>query len=238
MIYLVDNKKVNIPVENPPYDKGSEGKVYKIGNYIYKIYYPEMLNENYGSKERHHKYFLTVPTSQIILPDQTIYTTEGDYIGYRTPYISGNKKQKTGITKLPKQEFIKNLQVLESDFDLLSEHYVLAADVSPVNYIFNKRNHTMNVIDPGRYRHHCFDDLTSYKRQNRKQYEHLIELLLYIDFMEYKPVNSKRKILELRHYLNEIRRETDQKESEFWQERLEGFESVDEYAKSLKKYIK
>ena len=236
MEYYMNGKIINLPTEEEPFGIGSEGKVYKKGKYAYKIYYPEMLNENHGNKEFFHNYLLTIPTKQIILPDQKIYTLDGEYIGYRTILIPGNKRKKTGITKLPIKTFIKNLEILEEDFDTLSHHYVLAADVSPVNYIFNKNKSEMTIIDPGRYRHHCLTD--SYKKLNDLQLESLIELLLYMDSIEYKTLNSKKKLIELRHFLKEEKRKKNCKYSEFFKEKEEQYETAEEYMKSLKKYIK
>lgn len=238
MDYYVEGNKVSLPTDQEPFCKGSEGKIYKKGNYAYKIYYKEMLNENYGNKEKFHQYFLTIPTKQIILPDKLIYTEDGEYIGYRTKMISGSKNKKTGIIRLPKSSFINNLKVLENDFNLLSNNYVLSADVSPVNYIFNKKDDTMNVIDPGRYRHHCLEKIDDYKRQNDKQLIHLIDLLLYLDLLEYKPIKTKRKIQELKDYIIQKRKKKDLSYSEFFEEELANYENAEEYAKSLTKYIK
>ena len=238
MIYFIDGKKVDIKTEEKPFDKGSEGKIYKKGKYTYKIYYPRMLDESYGNKENFHKFLLTIPTKQIILPKQLIYTEKGEYIGYKAPYISGGRGKNTGITKLSSQEFIKNLQILEKDFNSLSQNHVLAADITPMNYIFDKRKKTMTIIDPGRYRHHCLKENTQYQKFNDNQLKKLIELLLYIDFIEYKPIKSKRKIIELKHYIENLLKQKNIPYSEFFEKELTNYENIEEYAKSLGKYIK
>ena len=238
MIYVVNNNEIDIPILKKPFGKGSEGQVYKIGDTLYKIYYPGALKESYGNKESHHKYLMPIQTKQIILPTHPIYTQDGNYVGYTTPVISGNQKKKTGITQIPSTEFIKNLQVLENDFDILTQNYVLAADVSTVNYIFNSENNTMNIIDPGRYRHHTLERKENYQIQNDAQLRNLIFLLLYLDFIEYKPVGSKRKEQELKDLINRKLKLSNQKLSSFFKDELKPFETVDEYAKSLKKYIK
>ena len=238
MIYLIDGKKENIPVEEKPFGQGSEGKIYKKGKYTYKIYFKNMLNEGHGQKENFHKYLLTIPTKQIILPDKMIYSEDGAYQGYRTPLIPGSKRKKTGITLFDSKILIKNLQTLEKDFQTLSSNFVLVSDITPINYILNKKNNTMNIIDPGKYRHHCLDHSNTYISQNDSQLENLIELLLYLDFIEYKPINSKRKIQELKEYLKAIKRKEGGRYSEFFEEKLQNFENINEYAKSLIKYIK
>ena len=236
MVYIIDGKEIDISTDKP-YGKGSEGLVYKKGNYAYKIYYKEMLNESGCNKENNHKYLLSIPTKQVILPDKAIFSTTGEYVGYRAPLITGAKRKHFGITKLPKEQLIKNLQILEDDFKLLSDNYVVAADVTPINYICTGDTKTMNIIDPGRYRHHCLPDKDSYKKQNNKQLESLIELLLYLDFQEYKPINTKRKIQELKELIKSLKKEKNYSYREFF-ESITNHETIDEYAKSLKKYIK
>lgn len=237
MIYLKNDKEINISEEEKPYGEGSEGKIYKKGNYIYKIYFPNMLNESHGNKEKFHQYLIRIPTKQVILPDEMLYSKEGIYQGYRTPFIPGAKRKKTGITQLDSKTFIKNLQILEQDFNILSNNYILVADISPINYIFNAKNSTMNIIDPGRYRHHCLKDLQAYHRQNNEQLNKLIELLLYLDFIEYKPLKSKKEIQKLKLYLEHLKKKESCCYSELFTKRLKNFENVDEYVKSLKKYI-
>ncbi len=238
MIYYVGEEEKNIPVEKEPYSKGSEGKIYKCGKEVYKIYYENALNEGYGNKENSHQYLLTVPTKQIILPEKLIYTTDRKYKGYSCRLIPGAKRKQTGITQLPSILFIKNLKILETDFDVLSEHYVLAQDVTPVNYILNRVTNEMTIIDPGRYKHHCLSTPDSYRSLNNNQLDSLITLLLYLDFIEYKPMNTKRKIQVLRDYIEKLKRKEDCRYSEFFEEQLKDFETVHEYAKSLKRYIK
>ena len=149
---IVNQKKINIPIDKKPFGEGSEGKVYKINEEIYKIYHQGALNEGYGNKQNFHSYLIGIDTKQIILPDALIWDLECKYLGYKTKLVKGKQKDKTGITKIPSEQFIKNLQILENDIKVLSEKHVLMADTSPINYIFNNENNTMNIIDPGRYR--------------------------------------------------------------------------------------
>ena len=107
-----------------------------------------------------------------------------------------------------------------------------------MNYIFDKRKKTMTIIDPGRYRHHCLKENTQYQKFNDNQLKKLIELLLYIDFIEYKPIKSKRKIIELKHYIENLLKQKNIPYSEFFEKELTNYENIEEYAKSLGKYIK
>lgn len=236
MLCIVDGKQINIETNKKCFDKGSEGQVYKIDNSIYKIYYPNMINEGFGNKFNHHKYMLMIDTKQIVLPESIIYDLEGNYLGYKTKYIEGDLKNKTGITKMPSQTFIKNLEVLEEDFETLTNNYVLAADVSPINYIYNKNENTMNVIDPGRYKVHTNNLISFYRKQNTAQLNYLIELLLFQDFIAYKPIGSKRKSIILKNKIKISHK--DEPYSEYFKRELKNHENVDSYAKSLGKYIK
>ena len=236
MEYKILENRINIPTEKKPYNKGSEGQVYKIDNEIYKIYYTNMINEGYGSKEKHHTRLLSIPTKQVILPTELIYTLTDTYAGYKTGFVEGNQKKKTGITQMPSKKFIHNLQVLESDFNLLTENYILVADASPVNYIYDELSQTMNVIDPGRYKSNWTLLKSSCQKQNDIQLKYLINLLLYLDFIEYKPVGTKRKAALLRDRIKTQAQETSY--SEFFSKELENFETVHQYAKSLERYIK
>ena len=118
---IVNQKKINIPIDKKPFGEGSEGKVYKINEEIYKIYHQGALNEGYGNKQNFHSYLIGIDTKQIILPDALIWDLESKYLGYKTKLVKGKQKDKTGIIKIPSEQFIKNLQILENDIKVLSE---------------------------------------------------------------------------------------------------------------------
>lgn len=236
MEYKINGEIINIPTEEKSYGHGSEGNVYKIGNEIYKIYYPNMINEGYGNKGNFHNRLLYIPTKQIVLPNAIIEDLENNYVGYKTIFINGNTKNKTGITKMPSKKFIKNLHILEQDFSLLTKNYILAADVSPINYIYDQSQIKMYAIDPGRYRSHPSNSQISCEIQNTAQLNNWIETLLEIDFITYKPVNSKRKAQQLKRKIKELHKS--EPYSNFFERELRNYEYVHDYAKSLEKYIK
>lgn len=238
MLYQVKNQIIEIPDNAKEFGHGSEGVVYKIKDKLYKIYYQNALDEGYGNKEKQHIYFSQIPTKQIIMPDYCIYDMEGNYAGYTTKIARGNQKDKSGVTLLPKEDFIKNLQILSEDIKTLSSYYILCADVTPFNYILDKKTTKMQIIDPGRYKHHTFDNEAEYFRINMRQFEILVELLIRIDLLKYKPLNSKRKLLLLSEFIAETRRKFDGTIVEFYQEKLKDYENLFDYTKSLTKYIK
>lgn len=239
MNYYINGQKIKIDTSKKEFDKGSEGKIYKIDNTLYKIYYPEQLNEGYGEKEKFHSYLQTIATKQIILPQDLIFQEDGKYVGYTTPFIPHDKKNKTGITKLDSKSFIKNLKILEEDTDILSNNYILQADVSPINYIFSKDSGIMNIIDPGRYRNHTKEFKYIYHLQNNIQLKKLIELLLLLDFYEFKPIGSKRKSQLLKEkIMADFNLSKEDRMSDFFEKELKSHETVESYVKSLGKYIK
>lgn len=239
MKIYVKGKEIELDTSKKPFGKGSEGVLYEKEGILYKIYYPEQLNEGYGQKEKHHNYLLSIPTKQVVLPLEAIYDERGEYIGYTTKKLVDKPNERTGIIKMPKEKFIKNLLILEEDVALLADRYVLQADVTPFNYIFNSSDSTMNIIDPGRYRHHTKELKWMYYFQNNQQLKELIMILLLLDFYEYKPIGSKRKSQLLRDLIKEkFINFRGQNLSEFFEEELDKYESVYEYSKTLGKYIK
>ena len=86
--------------------------------------------------------------------------------------------------------------------------------------------------------HHVYENEDTYLRLNMRQFEILVELLIKIDLIKYKPINSKRKILLLSEFMSEARRRFDGSIVEFYQKELHNHENLFDYAKSLSKYIK
>ena len=234
MNYYINGNIVKIDTSKKPYDKGSEGKLYKFGSNLYKIYFPHARNEGFGSKERYHSYLKNITTEQVILPSSLIYDENGEYVGYVTPEVDNDRKNQNGIIKLSKQEIINNLQILENDFSILSQKFVLVSDVASYNYIFGK-DRKMYIIDPGRYRSFCFDDRTLYEKDNYQQLDSLIGLLIYNDLVKYK-VSTKRKIQVFKDTMKSIKEDT--KYSDFFSRELEDDETILDYALKKIRYIK
>lgn len=238
MKYYCGCKEIIIPDNKRPFGKGSEGEVFKIGDKLYKIYYPNAISDGYGSKENHHLYLSSIPTKKIIMPEELIYDQDGNYAGYSSSLVNGNQKDKNGIILMSSEEFLYNLELLEKDFALLSDSYVVVADISPVNYIFDKENSDMRIIDPGRYKHHIFDNKFKYITQNTAQLESLIDLLIRLDIIKYKPIDTKKKQLLIADLISSKRREFMGSLVEFFENELDGYKDVYEYAQSLNKYIR
>ncbi len=231
-MFLVNGKEIKIDTSKKPYNQGSEGKCYKIGDKIYKIYFPSMLYESGIAKEKHHRQLQFLNSKQIVLPIDFIYNENGEYVGYVTKYIEADQKKKNGILLLPSETLVENIQTLEEDFDLLSENSTMCADVSPINFLLGDK---MYIIDPGRYKTNVYSS-EACQRQNNEQLEQLISLLLYNDLLFYKPILSKVKLQKIRDKL--IEKKGERRFSEFLNEETVGYENLFEYSKSLQKYIR
>ena len=248
MYYLVDGEKIFIDETKKPLGKGTEGVCYQKGKQVYKIYYESSIYEFGRNKNLDHQYLIGIPTKQIILPNALIYHEDYTYAGYRASKANGeqNVTKKQGITLLPSDKFISNLQILENDMKILAYHYVLVADVQPVNYFFDPKEGIINLIDPGRYsvERFCHDDTkeedsilkTRCNKLNQKQLEALITILIYNDLVKYKPLNSKAKLQRLRDYIKNDKDNTSY--SEYFKETLKNYEDANTYFKSLGKYIR
>ena len=60
MKFYVDGKEITIANNIKIFDCGSEGKLYQIENDVYKIYYPNTLNEGFGNKKIYHQALLGI----------------------------------------------------------------------------------------------------------------------------------------------------------------------------------
>ena len=246
MNYYTLGKKIHINEEKKPFGSGTEGKCYKKDNQIYKIYYEKTIIENGYDKSLSHQNLIGIKTKQIILPNALLFKEDGKYAGYRTDIAKGERNllKKQGISKIDSASFIRNLEILENDMHILANNYTLVADITPINYIFDKINKKMQIIDPGRYKvFQNNDDIFDsevlknyYNKKNQKQLEELITILLYNDFIYFKPFKSKTSCQKLRNYLKNDKDTLSY--GEYFKEVLKEKENLDQYVKSLGRYVK
>ena len=246
MNYYTLGKRIYINEGKKPLGSGTEGRCYKKDNQVYKIYYEKTIIENGHDKSLSHQRLIGIKTKQIILPNALLFTEEGKYAGYRTDIAIGEQKllKKQGISKIDSASFIRNLEILENDMHILANNYTLVADVTPINYIFDKDEEKMQIIDPGRYKvFRNGDDIfdsevlkSYYNKENQKQLEELITILLYNDFVYFKPFKSKTQCQKLRDYLKNDKDTLSYRK--YFKEVLKGKENLDQYVKSLGRYIR
>lgn len=236
MKYYVNGKPIDIPTHRSCFNSGSEGKIFVIGNKVYKIYYSNTIKNMDNTILTCHKDMTKIITKQIILPSDLIYDTKNTCCGYVNPLISGNPDDKTGIIKMPSKKFVKNLKVLEKDSTILGENLILMRDLYYDNYQYDSDTETMYLLDPSRYTRKANLEKTDYIRKNIKQLNLLIEELLYLDFKKYKPVKTFFKRKKAKYLVTHIKdKRQDQLYSEFFEKELENCENVYQYAKSFLK---
>lgn len=234
MYYYMENKKIYIDETKKPFGKGSEGRVYRQQNQLYKIYEPSAIYEFGHNKLHCHQYLIGIPTKQINLPNAILFNEDGSYAGYRMDLIPGEQKAnlRVGISQMPSPVFINNLKILEQDLTLLAKYQVVASDVQPVNYIYNQQAQQMHIIDPGRYAIH--HDVTN-QEQNLIQFKSLVNQLIYNDIVFYKPLKGKAKLQKLRDYI--VAAKQDELDSAFFERELQDFETPHTYFKSLERFL-
>lgn len=238
MKIYVKEKEIIIPDDKKEIGKGSEGIVYRIGNTTYKIYYKNALEDYFGKKKKYHEYLMTLNTKQIILPTESIYDEFGEYIGYTAQYVKGNKVNKTGLGSLKKEDIIKNLDILEEDIRNLSKKFVIMADVKPYNYMFDKKEKKMTIIDPGRYKSFALTTREDNLTQNNQQFQELIFELIREDISSNKTINTKRKQFELAKLLKQQFEDSKTTLTDFFDFVLKDNETILDYAEKQKRYIK
>lgn len=234
MKYYINGQEVEINTSKKPYGQGSEAKLYRVENTLYKIYFKEALNEGFGNKERYHRILKDINTKQVKLLDELIFDENGDYAGYTTKVVEHDKRNQNGIIKLPKNKLITNLSILENDFDLLATNYVLVSDIRPYNHIYGKDGN-LYEIDCGRYRSFCFSDKDKYYKDNRSQLDELVLLLIYNDLVKEK-IGTKRKTQIFKNTL--LEQCGSLRYSTLFKEILKENQTIEEYAKEKIKYIK
>ena len=239
MNFYVDDELINIDDNTEPYGIGTEGQVYKIGDEIFKLYFYNTLDEGYGNKYYFHKYLKTLETKQIALPKKLIFDMDGNYVGYTANYVEGDINENNGLTLLPSELFLDNLKTLVEDIKYLSKEKVLMADVSPWNTIFDKKDKLLFLIDPGRYQSHTFDKFPffDYEMQNMFQFNLLLGILLDLDFKEYNPTEDEDKSKRILAYIIDEVKKYKGSYLDYFEDNLEKYDNVYEYAKTLKRKI-
>lgn len=245
MTYYIHDMPIQIDQTKKPFGQGSEGKIYRKKDQLYKIYNKEAIYELGYDKLYCHQYLIGIPTKQINLPNALIFNEHGDYIGYRMDLIPGKQNLflRTGMSQMPSQKLIANLEILENDLIMLAKYQVTANDVQPANYIYNNENQTMHIIDPGRYSvimniENDVEKATITKTcqaDNLKQYDSLITQLIYNDLIAYKPIKNKEKLQQLRDYIQWLK--STESYSNFFKKELENFATPHAYFKSLERHL-
>ncbi len=124
--------------------EGMDTNVFKKNNIVYKIIKP---NGNIHLSLLTAKYLQQIETKRILLPENIIIDKKGYLIGTTSTYIKKNGK--VNILDLDKESFIKEIQFLEKDLDLLTRKKVVVRDLNLSNSVYNGKN--IYFVDYGAY---------------------------------------------------------------------------------------
>ena len=235
MKYYVDGKIITISDNQKKFNSGSEGKLYKIDNYIYKIYYPNTLNEGFGNKKIYHQSLLGISDKfeSIVLPTSLIFDELGNYVGYKCPMVGENDK--IGLTELDWNIFIENIEKLEEEILLLSENRFLAVDFAFHNSIYSKEMQKLYMVDPGRYHHQAYFTLNDYINKNKLILEEYIFHMLEREIISYKLTTPKKATMLIKSIASA---KEDLTYSEYFYDNSAKYENVHEMIKVKSRYIK
>lgn len=129
--------------------KGTEGKVYKKGDFAYKYYHRYSYCSRLSLEET--QFLENMSTNRILLPRDILYTCFGKFKGYTTHYI-----QNLGLIHymgIPTELIVRDFHLLNCDCEVLGKRNIVIYDLMPKddrvqNYSFNRG---LYFVDPGKY---------------------------------------------------------------------------------------
>ncbi len=227
--YYVNGKMISIQENKKAFSQGSEGKIYLMEGKIYKIYYPNTLNEGFGDKKKYHQSLLQIKDlfQNILLPEDLIFNTSklGSYCGYVTKLVGEGKKKKEGITTLPWNLLIPNIQTFEQEIHLLGENRFLAVDFSFHNLVFSEQEQKLYMVDPGRYHYEPYFTLEDYHKRNQLILKECFLHTLQRDMIHFHLLSNKK----IKLFLNSMELERkDMPFSEYFLENQEKYSNIQE----------
>lgn len=141
-IFNEDSSPINIEKMEFLSDCGSEFIVYKYLDSVIKIYKKNYQLSHLTLEEL--EILKSILTQRILLPTSTLWNGNHELIGYKMPFISGEKN----IGSDNVCNFFDELEVLRQDLELLCKHFIILRDISLSNTIYNGH---IYLIDPGNY---------------------------------------------------------------------------------------
>lgn len=126
-------------------DEGNESEVFRYGDSALKIY------KKYCPKERLSLdeviELSKIPTKRFLMPKEVIRDADTlEFIGYSLPFVY--KYPRDILMRIKMNEFLDELDIIESDIDLLAQHHVDIEDVHIDNVLFNNG---LFIGDPGSF---------------------------------------------------------------------------------------
>lgn len=123
-------------------DRGSEFIVYRYLDTVIKIYKKDYKFSHLSLKELNN--LKNIPTQRILLPTGALLNNNHELIGYKMPFITGERC----IDNDSVSAFFKELEILKQDLDLLCSKSIILMDINLFNTIYNGH---IYLIDSGNY---------------------------------------------------------------------------------------
>lgn len=123
-------------------DRSSEFIVYKYLDSVIKIYKKDYQLSHLSLEELNT--LKNILTQRILLPTGTLWNVNRELIGYKMPFIAGERS----IESDSSLAFFEELEILKQDLDLLCSHSIILRDINLSNTIYNGH---IYLIDPGNY---------------------------------------------------------------------------------------
>lgn len=123
-------------------DRGSEFIVYKYLDSVIKIYKNDYQLSHLSLEQLN--ILKNILTQRILLPTGTLWNSNHELIGYKMPFIEGERS----IERDSLCTFFEELEVLKQDLDLLCSNSIILRDINLSNTIYNGH---IYLIDPGNY---------------------------------------------------------------------------------------
>ena len=126
-------------------DEGNESEVYRYGDTALKIYKPYCSKERLGLDDVVE--LSKIPTKRFLMPKEVIRDADTlEFIGYSLPFVY--KYPRDILMRIKMNYFLDELDIIESDIDLLAQHHVDIEDVHIDNVLFNNG---LFIGDPGSF---------------------------------------------------------------------------------------
>lgn len=124
---------------------GKEYIVFRYKNNVIKIY--RNLDDNINKekfREDKIKDFMVLNTKKILMPNDVVYDLDNNAIGYSQDAIFYEKD----INNILMDNFLEELNFIDSDIDILDNKYILISDCHADNVMYNGK---IYVVDIGKY---------------------------------------------------------------------------------------
>lgn len=222
MGYKLDDKAVKITEKQlTRLGSGNSGHTYKFQNVALKIFdNPEKSPEALETA----KYLKNISTDRILLPKQILYYNN-EYKGFARKLLPNKGLGKRIITE-PKEDFIRDVELIENDNRILSKKGILLDGICPNNTHFDGN---LYLTDPTKYSH-LFDLFSTYELERLNKYQlHLLFTELIVSDLRKNGFNNNQ-IAAVKELL--CTRDESENSSEFFEEVFKQDDTIKQFVKN------